>query len=118
MKKEKDSLPQKYLVNRDVLEGRCVLSYYKNTSLLDEFPLNVEEDLILDESKMLYGLVEKMYNKGITEIDILSMETFIEDLPTVKAEINAYGGVREIINQARAINTVNFESFYDDLTKK
>ena len=57
----------------------------------------------------IYGLVEKMYNKGITDIDILSMETFIEDLPTVKAEINAYGGVREIINQARAINTVNFE---------
>ena len=116
MKKNKN-LPEKYLKGRDILEGRCILSYYKVPSLLDEFPLNIEEDLILDESKMLYSLVEKMYNKGITDIDILSMETFIEDLPTVKAEINAYGGIREIINQARAVNTVNFESFYDDLMK-
>ena len=117
MRKEKNGLPQKYLANRDTLEGRVVLSYIKNTSLLDEYPLNVEEDLVLDESKMLYGLVEKMYNKGITEVDILSMETFIEELPTVKAEIESYGGVREIINQAKAVNTVNFESFHDELMK-
>jgi replicative DNA helicase len=117
MEKNKNDLPKRYLENRDILEGKCILSYYKNTALLDEFPLNSKEDLILDESRILYDLVEKMYNKGIVDVDIISMESFLESLPETKEQINSYGGVRQILAQAKAINITNFESYYDELCK-
>ena len=50
MKKDINNIPSKFLDGREQLEGKIVLSYYKNTDLFNEYPLNVEEDLLLDES--------------------------------------------------------------------
>ena len=73
MEKDLNILPKKYLVGRESLEGKIVLSYYKKPELLDDYPLKPKEDLLLEESRSLYKLVNDMYNSGIVEMDIISV---------------------------------------------
>ena len=117
MEKDLNILPKKYLVGRESLEGKIVLSYYKKPELLDDYPLKPKEDLLLEESRSLYKLVNDMYNSGIVEMDIISVESYIQNLPDTKQFIDEFGGSRELINSAKAINTTNFESYYDELMK-
>ena len=117
MKKDINNIPSKFLDGREQLEGKIVLSYYKNTDLFNEYPLNVEEDLLLDESKLLYSLAERMYNDGIIDVDIVSMEGYLVNLPDTKAKIEEYGGCKEVLNSAKTISTNNFDTYYDELVK-
>ena len=87
MKKDINNIPSKFLDGREQLEGKIVLSYYKNTDLFNEYPLNVEEDLLLDESKLLCSLAERMYNDGIIDVDLVSMDVYLVNLPDTKAKI-------------------------------
>ena len=117
MKKDINNIPSKFLDGREQLEGKIVLSYYKNTDLFNEYPLNVEEDLLLDESKLLYSLAERMYNDGIIDVDLVSMEGYLVNLPDTKARIEEYGGSKEVLNSAKTISTNNFDTYYDELVK-
>ena len=117
MKKDINEVPKKYLENRESLEGKVVLSYYKEPSLIDEYPLNIEEDLLLEESKILYKIVFDMYNKGTQDMDLVSMEGYLVNLPDTKAKIEEYGGCKEVLNSAKTISTNNFDTYYDELIK-
>ena len=117
MKKYTNNIPSKFLDGREQLEGKIVLSYYKNTDLFNEYPLNVNEDLLLDESKLLYSLAERMYNEGIIDMDLVSMEGYLVNLPDTKAKIEEYGGCKEVLNSAKTISTNNFDTYYDELVK-
>ena len=117
MEKSINDLPKKYLENRESLEGKIVLSYYKKPELLDEYPLKTNEDLILEESRTLYKLASDMYKSGILEFDMISIESYIQNLPKTKEFIENYGGSKELVKSAKAINTTNFESYYDELMK-
>lgn len=117
MKKDINNIPSKFLDGREQLEGKIVLSYYKNTDLFNEYPLNIEEDLLLDESKLLYSLAERMYNDGIQDIDLVSMEGYLVNLPDTKEKIEEYGGCKEVLNSAKTISINNFDTYYDELVK-
>ena len=41
MKKDINNIPSKFLDGREQLEGKLVLSYYKNTDLLSVFTPNI-----------------------------------------------------------------------------
>ena len=60
MEKNINEIPKKLLEGRENLEGKVVLSYYKKIDLLDDYPLNPKEDLVLEESRLLYGLLKNM----------------------------------------------------------
>ena len=79
-----------------------------------EYKINNNE-LINEDSKILYKLGLQMVDNGIVEFDRVTVETYLEDYPTLKEIINEYGGVREIINTAKTMNVSNFETYYDKL---
>ena len=109
-----NEVPSKYLENRETIEGRVVLSMWKNPELFMEYKINNNE-LINEDSKVLYKLGLQMVDNGIVEFDRVTVETYLEDYPTLKEIINEYGGVREIINTAKTMNVNNFETYYDKL---
>lgn len=117
MEKIRANIPEKYLENRDTIEGRLILAFWKQPELLDEYKLNPKDDLVNEDSRLLYNLAVKMYESGIIEFDLVSVETYLEKYPQLLAEINENGGVKELIRSANTINTVNIENYYDDLLK-
>ena len=117
MEKVRENIPAKYLENRETIEGRLILSFWKQPELLDEYKLNPKEDLVDPESRLLYSLAVKMYESGIIEFDLVSVETYLEKYPKLHEEIENNGGVKELIRTANTINTVNIENYYDELLK-
>ena len=117
MEKIRANIPEKYLENRDTIEGRLILAFWKQPELLDEYKLNPKDDLVNEDSRLLYNLAVKMYESGIIEFDLVSVETYLEKYPRLLEEINENGGVKELIRSANTINTVNIENYYDDLLK-
>lgn len=117
MEKNINEIPKKLLEGRENLEGKVVLSYYKKIDLLDDYPLNPKEDLVLEESRLLYGLLKNMVESQIVEIDIVTMESYLVNFPNLKRMVDEYGGCREIINSAKVVNVNNFESYYEELIK-
>ena len=57
MEKVRENIPAKYLENRETIEGRLILSFWKQPELLDEYKLNPKEDLVDPESRLLYSLL-------------------------------------------------------------
>ena len=53
MEKIRDNIPEKYLENRDTIEGRLILAFWKQPELLDEYKLNPKDDLVNEDSRLL-----------------------------------------------------------------
>lgn len=78
--------------NRLPLEGNFVLSLYKNPlELYGDYPINAEDDLITADGKFYYNLGKNMVDKGIKNFDEVSMLTFLNDYPELKAEYENRG---------------------------
>lgn len=110
-------IPKRYLKNREILEGQTVFCYWKEPSLIDDFKLDVEKDLLYDDTKNLYKIAEQLYNNQIVEFDLVSVSSFLESHEELKKIIDEMGGAKEIISQAKTVNTKNIESYYDNLQK-
>ena len=83
MKKNETNL----MKNRMPLEGNFVLSLYTNPlELFDDFPIDPDKDLITADGKFYYNLGANMIKKGIKTFDEISVVTFLNDYPEIKAE--------------------------------
>lgn len=112
-----NTLPKELVKNRELIEGNFVLTLWKDPTLYSEYVLESNEDLLLEESKLIYDLGKKMFDKGIVEFTHVNVETYLNDYPELKNQIDSYGGTREIIQNAKVFSTANIDAVYDDLAK-
>lgn len=109
-----DELPAKYLDNREIIEARVVMTMWKSPELFLEYEIK-DDELLYDDSKLLYKIGKQMINSGIAEFDIVTTETYLNDYPKLKDMVEEVGGVREIVNTVKTMNVNNFENYYDKL---
>lgn len=117
MARDYENMPKMLKENREYIEGAVVLTMWKEPELYDEYELDIEKDLYLPESRLLYTLGKKMYNKGINVFDVVSIETYLLNFPDIKSELDGFGGAKEVLTNAKVMNIANFEKSYDDLLK-
>ena len=104
--------------NRLPLEGNFVLSLYKNPlELYGDYPINAEDDLITADGKFYYNLGKNMVDKGIKNFDEVSMLTFLNDYPELKAEYENRGGWKSIEEYMDILDENNIEAYYNELVK-
>lgn len=112
-----EEIPKRYLEDRERLEAQVVFCYWKEPSLLDDFKLDIEKDLLYDDAKNLYKIAELMYLSGLVEFDIVSVSSYLESHNDLKLIIEEIGGAKEVVQQSKTVNTTNIESYYDTLQK-
>ena len=55
MEKIRANIPEKYLENRDTIEGRLILAFWSQPELVDEYNLNLKYDLVNEVTLMIYN---------------------------------------------------------------
>lgn len=106
------------LKNRIPLEGNFVLSLYTNPlELFDDFPIDPDKDLFSSDGKFYYNLGYNMAKKGFKNFDEISISTFLEDFPNLKAEYENRGGWKSIEEAISLLEPENTEAYYNALLK-
>lgn len=104
--------------NRPSLEGNFVLSLYKDPlDLYGDFPINPDKDLITADGKFYYNLGKNMVDKGIKTFDEVSLLTFLNDYPDLKAEYESKGGWKSVEEAIEVLDEDNIEVYYNELVK-
>lgn len=104
--------------NRDSLEGNFVLSLYKNPiEFYGDYPLDPEVDLLTSDGKFYYNLGKNMLEKGIKTFDEITLATFLNDYPQLKAEYEERGGWKAVSDYTDVLDTENIEAYYNELIK-
>lgn len=104
--------------NRIPLEGNFVLSLYKNPlELYGDYPINPDKDLMTSDGKFYYNLGYNMIQKGIKTFDEISLMTFLNDYPELKAEYENKGGWKSIVDYTDILDSDNIEAYYNELVK-
>lgn len=104
--------------NRIPLEGNFVLSLYKNPlELYNDFPIDPDKDLMTVDGKYYYNLGFNMVKKGIKSFDEISISTFLNDYPELKAEYESRGGWKSVEEAIDLLEDDNTEAYYNALVK-
>ena len=111
-----ENLPVELSENRHIVEGNVCLSLWKQPELFIEYPL-CSDDFLTKDGQLLYQVGKHMLAEGYSEFDLISVETFLNDFPTIKAQIDEFGGANQILNEVRNINPNNMDKYYDELNK-
>ena len=114
MKKNETNL----MKNRMPLEGNFVLSLYTNPlELFGDFPIDPDKDLMTADGKYYYNLGLNMSKKGIKNFNEISIATFLEEFPELKAEYKNRGGWKSIDEAISMLEPENTEAYYNALIK-
>lgn len=114
MKKNETNL----MKNRMPLEGNFVLSLYTNPlELFGDFPIDPDKDLMTADGKYYYNLGLNMSKKGIKNFNEISIATFLEEFPELKAEYENRGGWKSIDEAISMLEPENTEAYYNALIK-
>ena len=82
-----ENLPVELSENRHIVEGNVCLSLWKQPELFIEYPL-CSDDFLTKDGQLLYQVGKHMLAEGYSEFDLISVETFLNDFPTIKAQID------------------------------
>lgn len=104
--------------NRTPIEGNFVLSLYTNPlEFFGDYPIDPEEDLLTADGKYYYNLGLNMTRKGIKNFDEISISTFLDDFPDLRAEYENRGGWKSIQEAMDLLEPDNIEAYYNALIK-
>ena len=116
MKSIKD-YPPKLTSNRNKIEGAFVFSLWKQPELYDDFELNTDSELLTEDGKFYYSLGQKMYDKGITVFDEVSILSFLDNSDELLEQFNKKGGCRVVNEMKSIVASENVDSYHDEILK-
>ena len=111
-----ENLPVELSENRHIIEGNVCLSLWKQPELFSEYPL-CSDDFLTKDGQLLCQVGKHMLAEGYSEFDLISVETFLNDFPTIKAQIDEFGGANQILKEVTNNNHNNMDKYYDELNK-
>ena len=103
--------------NATFLEGAVLFSFMRDMSLMHDYPLE-EKDLITEEGKQLFRLINLMDSNGIEVVDTATINISVANNPDLKSFVEEYGGASEIIKNAQGVSPKNIDSYFDSLMKR
>ena len=103
------------LKNRSMIEGLLVGTMLKDLTLFADIKLK-EEDIIKDKYKFFYSLGKSM-SVGYSELDEITIASFIETNDTLKESYISFGGWESVKRAIEIGNVNNIEKYYDDIQK-
>lgn len=103
------------LRNRGNVEGLLVGTLLKDLTLFADVKLK-ESDFMIDKTKFFYSLGKTLCGK-YTELDEVSVASYIEANSTLKSKYLELGGWNSLNGAISIGNVKNFEKYYDDLQK-
>lgn len=109
--------PKELLENRGIIEGNVTGVLWKNPYLLDIYDDLKAENFITYDGRLYFTLIETMKKEGYTVIDEISIVSFMNDKPQLKAVFEKRGGYRAIDSFASLLKETNMPKYYDDLMK-
>lgn len=112
------SIPKELLEKREVTECNFIFSLYKDMDLIPEYK-NVENetDIITDDGKFYYGLIQAMYRAGFHSVDNMAVYSYVEDKPTIKKGFESRGGWNAVKDILDVVSVNNVGAFYDELIR-
>ena len=101
-----EKYPRELLSNRNSTEGNVVSCLLKDILILDENKFN-KDMFLTEDARLLFEIVTNLRDKGIYEIDEVSIKTNLGEYGIAKLE--EIGGFQTIQHLKDIINTSNFE---------
>ena len=109
---------EEILKNRNLLEGNFIGSMLKDLTAIDDFmDLEINKELLLEESKFFFMLAKTIRKLGGNVFDQPSVLAFIEDKAQIKEKYNDFGGYEAISDLIDVVNSENTEQYYNELLK-
>lgn len=103
---------------RQSLEGNFIMALYSNPSeFFDEYPIDSATDLMTSDGKFYYNLGYNMIKKGIKVFDQVSIETYLNDYPSIQQDYEKRGGYEELAKSSSVVDSDNIEAYYNALIK-
>ena len=103
------------LKNRTMIEGLLVGTMLKDLTLFADIKLK-EDDFIKDKYKFFYGLGKSM-SLGYSELDEVTIASFIESNEVLKDTYISYGGWDSVKKAIEIGNVNNIDKYYNDIQK-
>ena len=103
------------LKNRSMIEGLLVGTMLKDLTLFADIKLKAD-DFIKDKYKFFYILGKSM-SVGYTELDEVSIASFVETNSTLKDSYVGFGGWESVKKAIEIGNPNNIDKYYDDIQK-
>lgn len=106
--------------NRDEIEAPFVFCFWKDPDLYDDFKFineGKDDTLKSEDANFYFNLGKALYREGFRKFDNISVYSFLQDKPNVKATFEDYGGYREVENLKQLVNTENVEAYFDKIAK-
>ena len=103
------------LKNRSMIEGLLVGTMLKDLTLFADVKLKAD-DFIKDKYKFFYNLGKSM-SVGYSELDEVSIASFIESNTTLKDSYIGFGGWESVKKAIEIGNPNNIDKYYNDIQK-
>ena len=99
---------ERILNPRIAAECNLVAALILEPEHLEEFKL-CRRDFLQYETRFMFSLVEKLYAKGVSDIDFGSIHASLT--PEEIEEFESYGGMESLASMKASVNPANWESF-------
>ena len=105
---------------RTELEGSFIFSLWNDPDLYGDFSkVNVgkDETILTDDGQFYFHLGRSLYEQGYRKFDHVTLATYLESFPEVKAhfeELGGYGTVKDLMSITSADNA---DGYFDNISK-
>lgn len=113
-----NKIPKELLEKRDVIECNFIFSLYKDINLVDNYKNIINgEDIITEDGKFYYGLVQGMKRSGYNSVNNIDIFTYLEDKKVLKDGFEKRGGWKEVQDIINILSIDNLPVYADELAK-
>lgn len=111
------SLDERLLKDRILLEGKITGCLWNNPDLYDDYKDLTKESFISKDGRYFYTLGKRMADKGYESLDEVTVLTYIEENSSLKPRFEEKGGYENIHTIMKLINVKNVNTYIDDVFK-
>lgn len=111
---------QKINKDRDKVEAAFTFCLWSDPMLYEMYMnLNINGDKTLQskDAAFYYMLGREMYRMGYKTFDHVTIDTFLDGKPAIKAIFDEYGGYREVQELKSIVDVSNVEAYFEKITK-
>lgn len=114
-----EKYPKELVKNRTIIEGNFIFCLWKDPELYGDYykKINVNKDLLLDDSRFYYSIGLEMYNLEYESFDEATVAIYLENRETLKDGFDNRGGYQTVKEIIRILNEENVTTYYDELVR-
>jgi len=112
-------LPEFLVESRQEIEGRFVMSLWKEPELYEDYKsdIKINDDLMTEEGNFYYTMGLRMHELSFKVFDPSAIDAYLSERPHSREEFELRGGYDTIRDIRSLVDEKNIETYYDELLK-